>query len=1209
MSLAVAGSLSPRHTLRYPAALVIPSRYLLRRELHSGSFRILHVYDTRLHRDCALKTFSADTTDVPAACARLKAEYTQLAGLQYPSIVEVHELHDEPGGVCFTMELIDGTPLPAALTRDRGVARVCDLFVQLAGAVHTFHRRDLIHRDLAPAHARVDPFGRVVLASCEHVTPRGRRGDLVDPRQTREHLPYLAPEAHAGDPPADIDAPEDWYAFGVMLHEAFSGALPFLGEGPALLADKRRGGACPLPGLPADLAALIVKLLAPDPADRPLGPVVFETLQRHATLRADALPNPTFVNRTRELAALQAAHARAAAGPVVAFVHGASGIGKTAMIEHFLAGLPRRSCWLLRNQCHPSRHVNFHAIDGLVEEIGQILRRTPKPGELVPERPVPELLRVFRTLDQAPVFKEWPRDDAASLDVSLRRRAIAGLREILRRLAQHRPLLLWIDDVQWAGPDSAAVLAELLHGVEFPCLLLLSFRSEDRRGAACVEVLTNDPDLHAERVDVELPPLARDVSDDLLRSLMPRVADADPAVVDRLIAEAADLPFLLVEMAHLRAPAAVEGIGVAAVVRESLQQEPAIARDLLKLLAVAGRPLTVGLARKVLGPHRLDQTAFDLSHGTRLLRPAATAVGEEKIEIYHDRIRVTLLAGLSPQELADLHLQLAEAMISEREDPFHILNHLRGAGDTVRAAEYAEKAADRASTDLAFKRAAELYQAAIELGCTTPRFELHVRRAEALANAGHGDEAGRAFLRAIEEAPRSPDAQRWRLRAAEEFLHSGHVAEGMETLRAALAHVEVELPISPTRGMLESLRHRLGLLVLGANYTLTDEPAAPDVAARLDALWTASTSLAMINHHVADVIGVRHLVEALRLGHRSRVVRSLGFEAAWEAALGGRMLRARSLQMAEDALTLARGGASAYDLGWAHLSAAATRWFCADWRRTVDEGREALRCFKRTPTGSRWESSVIGVYVSTALAHLGRLRELQAELPGLGVEALERGDLFAANNVRLGAHTIAWLAQDDPGRVLADAAAAMAVWPDEPFSSQHYYHTLSTVHADLYRGAVGDAAMRLESTWKRLESAHFLRIDYIAAELWFLRGRVALAQLHRRGDTRKLAARAIRSLRDGDLPVSPPFHAVLTACLAAVDGAPDRARAALLQAIDGFTAIGMELHAAAAGLELAGLGGPPGAGEQARMYMQREGVARPERLARMLVPVGPIAAT
>lgn len=1200
MSPPVPGSLPAGARVRYDAGPMRSSRYQRRRQLHRGASHVFHAWDTQLGREIALKTSaSAD----PGPRGRLKREYAVLAEVRHPNIVEAFELHDEPDSAYFTMEYVRGEPVDLALARDRRPARVAHLFAQLAGALATLHSRNMIYRALKPSHVMVDDAGRVVLLDFRYAAARDERLSATDPGWPSETRHYVAPEALEGA--AVIDQSSDWYMFGAMLYEALTGRPPFSAAAPDLVDIKRRSAYDRDPTLPADLTRLIDALLGP-PAARPDHDAILDVLHAHT----DQVPPfhrtaPSLVGRDAELRRLHDAYAHAEADTVLTLVHGESGIGKTALLEHFLASLPRRARWIIRARCHPSRHVNLHALDGIVEEIAQILRNTPRPQEMVPEEPVPELLRVFPALRQAPVFEAWPRAEHDPVDATLRRRAVACLREILGRMARVRPFVIWIDDVQWAGPDSAALLAELLHGQPLACLLILSFRGDDRGPGGLVQQLERDREIRARRVELRVGPLEHEACTRLVSSLLP-AAGRDPAVLEQTLHEASGIPFLLIELCHVRAQG-VESPSTADVVQWSLRHELPISVDLLKLLAVAGRPLKVGLARKILGARRIDEAAADLARGSHLLRPAASGHEAGTIEIYHDRIRQAILTRLAPHELQALHLQLAEAMKSEdSDDSYHILNHLRAAGQHARAAPYALLAAQKARDELAFERAAELFAAAIELGCE-PKHDLHARRGESLADAGRGRDAGKAFLAAIAAAPGNPEVQRLRLRAAEEFLHSGAIEEGMKVLREALAHIGVQLPSSPISAMVDSLRYRVMVLAAGPRYRLTDDPEPPEIAARLDALWAASTSLSMVHHSVSDAVGVRHLVEALQSGHRSRVIRALGFEAAWEAAIGGRRLRARSIQMAGDALDLARAGDSEYDRGWANLSAGAAAWFRAEWRAAERHCRDARQHFRALRTRTRWESSCAGIYLHTALAHLGRLQALRSELTGAAVEALDRGDLFSANNIRVGAHTVAWLALDEPGRVLADADAAMATLPAEPFSSQHYYHTLSTVQAELYRGDDQAAASLLEAAWPKLQSAHFLRLGYIAAELWYLRGRVALAQLHHGRGTRKWVTRAIDTLRDGDLPVHAPFAAVLEACLARVEHAGTRAEAALVRASDAFAAEGMELHWASAQYTLEVLRGRPAASPEAQAYMTREGVVDPARLSQIFVPFGPLS--
>jgi len=910
--------------------------------------------------------------------------------------------------------------------------------------------------------------------------------------------------------------------------------------------------------------------------------------------------------------------------PVMVEIVGSSGIGKTTVIERFLAESWARRPWVLRSRCHPSERVAFKAFDGVVDDLSRILCGIAEVAALLPDLPVPELVRAFPVLGRVPAIAAWTGAEVEVEDVVARRRVVVALREILARMAARRPVIVWIDDLQWGELDSAVLLRELLRGPGAPpMLVLLTFRGEDREASACLRFLDAaraDPslDLPQERHVIELVGLGLAETQALTADLLlPGAAAVDREWVTQIHVEAAGNPFLLGELSRLRVrrPSLVLP-RTEDVVSARLELLPRAARGLLEAVAIAGRPLTRELTLAMLADDPAVTAIMAMLPTLQkacLLRLASAAEGEA-IEIYHSRIRESLVAALGETRRRGLHRRLADVLLAlAASDPEQILEHLCGAGAEAEAAPHALRAAERAARALAFERAAALYQQALELGCEEqPRWQLRVGQAEALANAGHGLRAGQAYGQAIDElsvGTADPVVlRRLRLRAAEQLLHSGHLGEGMNMLRATLLDVGVKLPASPAAAMRESLLRRLVMLVRGLRYEVREDAAVGEVATRLDAVWAATTSLAMINHGVSDALGVLHLVEALRLGERGRVVRALGFEAAWEAAIGGRMFRPRSRRISDEAIALAEAGGAPYDRGWAHMSAGAAAWFCADWRRAVNHCELAETTYRAHCTGARWEIAVSAVYRWTALAHLGRLRELQQELPEAIRDAEDRGDLFAANNARQGSQCLAWLAADTPSLALHHAQQGAASWPQDHFSSQHYYHLISMIHIDLYLGDPGAAWARLVVAWPRLRSAQFLRIAYISAELWYLRGKVALALLAAGpgkvapGELRRSLREAIDRVGSGDLSIHAPFAAVLRGGLGVLDGELGKARLALRGAVAGFDRAAMPLHREAARMRLAGIERDAQAQAQAQGWMIEAGVRSPAQLTPVLAP-------
>ena len=1188
----------------------IPARYRLDAELGSGGMGVVYrAFDLELGRPVALKVLRERS---PAALYDLKREFRVLGAISHPNLVTLYELELYGDLAFFTMELIDGAPLTAAPV---DLPTLAERLLQLAAAVAAIHRAGKLHRDLKPANVLVDRRGRVVVLDFGLVTAREPPPDDRDPGLSGT-LAYLPPEAFAGADPSEA---ADWYAFGCLLVEALSGRRLFAGDLTDLVHRKRR----PLdlrrrlPGAPADLLALAAALLAPDPAVRPREAAIRECLERHVrstTLIAPPEPAPAaapFVGRAAELADLAAAAARARRAPVLALVHGPSGIGKSALVAQAAAAA---GALVLTSRAHPSEHVPFSAFDGAIDDLSRhLLALRERADDLVAPALAPELLRLFPILARVPALAAAAGPLAAD-DITRRRAGVAALRRLLAALARARPLALVIEDAQWSDADSAALLLDLLSGPEAPALLvLITARDDPHARGPFLDHLDAERDLPCERLDLRLAPLDPEDAERLARLLFAaHGADADAPSLAEIQRVAGGSPFLLGELSRLVAPAGLAApLGPAGdVVGARLARLQPPARRMLDVIAVAGRPLPVDLALDLVGPTSDESAALPHLERTSMIRWAG---GRDRraFEAYHDSIREAVLRDLPPAGRRDLHRRLADLLVRRAPaDPERILEHLQGAGERERAAPYALAAAERAASALAFERAAELYGLALDLGCVDlPRWRLLERQGDALVHAGRSAAAAERFTAASDDPALGPaDQERLRLRAAEHFLHSGRVDAGMAALRAILARVGVDLPASPRAAMMRSAPTRLALLLRGLRVRLSDpQDASPALLHRLDTVWIATTSLSMISHATSDYLGVLHLREALRLGEPSRLVRALGFEGAWEACIGGGLLTRRSRETVAEALRLADQTGKPYDRAWSHMSAGAAAWFRAEWRAALDHCDRARALFREHCPGSRWERAVTDVYRTTALTHLGRLRQLRDEVPEDIRDALERGDLFALNNHRQGAQSLVWLAADAPEVALRHADDAVAAWPDERFSSQHYYNLLSVAQAHLYRGDAAAALAALDRAWPRLRAAQFLAISYIGAELWHLRARAALARLRAPSPARDVAAlrasvRAAIKVMDGRrlLPVSRPFAALLRAGLAEHGSERGAALAALADAAAGFDAAAMPLWAAAARLRRGALAGDPALADDAAALLRAEGVLRPERFCALL---------
>ena len=230
--------------------------------------------------------------------------------------------------------------------------------------------------------------------------------------------------------------------------------------------------------------------VARGPADRAGGAPAAGVRRRRVDRSRRWAPAPQgrpFLGRETHLAALREAFEATRKGrATAAFVHGRSGAGKSALVQRFLDELAGRGdVVVLQGRCFEQESVAYKALDALIDSLSHYLRRlTPAGGRGPPAaRHRDAGAGLPRPAGGSRPSPAAPRRPFESPDKQeLRRRAFAALRELLARIADRRPLVLYIDDLHWGDLDSADLLADLLRPPDAPALLLLCcYRSEHER--------------------------------------------------------------------------------------------------------------------------------------------------------------------------------------------------------------------------------------------------------------------------------------------------------------------------------------------------------------------------------------------------------------------------------------------------------------------------------------------------------------------------------------------------------------------------------------------------------------------------------------------------------------------------------------------------------------------------------------------------------
>jgi serine/threonine protein kinase/tetratricopeptide (TPR) repeat protein len=1252
-------------------------RFELRQRLGEGGFGVVyHAFDRERGCDVALKTLKKIDAD---ALYRLKREFRSLADISHPSLVTLHELLSERDQWAISMELIedgenlvhyvrgrDGAPdsMSSAPTIDNtfpelgplssggseeetivrpsgsgGTASDVDLdrlrtaLRGVTAGLIALHDAGRLHRDIKPSNVLVTPEGRVVILDFGLVTERAKDG-----KAETLHLVgtpyYMSPEQARG---AGVDEATDWYALGVMLFEALVGRPPFVGTASVVAMAKQRSEA-PQPSsfvddVPQDIDHLCRDLLQPRPEDRPSGREVLRRLGGEPTAPAIGLPGSElpFVGREQQLRALRKAYRSMERGEAsIAFVGGKSGMGKTALVEHFLERIQHRhrNTVVLTGRCYERESVPYKALDSLVDSLSRQLARMKRSeiDALLP-RDVTTLARLFPVLGSLRAISDSKRRMVEISDSrELRRRAFRALREMLARLAERNPVVLFIDDLHWGDVDSASLLGELLRPPDEPALLLIcTYRAEDVDSSEALRTLLrlrSGEGVEAKIFDVSVDPFSAEESSDLAHRLLERLSPELVTRADELADEAAGSPYFLEQLvsatgAGQQVDRPREHGDVTATLDAMLGRQIAALPDegqrLLEMAAVVGRPAPLAAVAAAAGIDGDVLTVLSPLRAARLVRTRTGPTGEE-VETYHDRIRVTVGAGISEQRLRECHRLLFEVFSRSADvDVEALAMHAHGAGDVERAAFYAAEAAGRAAEALAFDHAARLYRVALELGPQREPEELRqlrLRLAEALGNAGRGARAAEALLAAAEGA--APDeALELRRQAAQHYLMSGHLKEGLATVEQVLAAQGMALPKSPRHALLSILWRRLWLRVRGLGYRERSEDEL-SVAERMkvDTCWTVGGVLFLSSTGYALDFQNRGLLLALKAGEPNRVARSLSMELV-QCGLGGSRSIARTEKIIRAATAAAKRANRPVITGMATLYTGCARALNGEWSKAVELADRAKNIFRESCTGVAWELDNCYVFSMFALQQQGELREMAERFGPMLHDAEERGDLFLATYLQTDVAPRVHLAEDDPERAHEVVQQGIARWPYPGFSRQHQYALRARVDTHLYSGD-GPAALRLiEEQYPRLKRSFLLRAQMNNIMFLDYRGRALLmaAQCESDGARREERWRAAEQDARGILKEKngwgEPLAQLLMASIAAARGSRDDAIDVLTSAEAGFETADMRAHLAVASARRGALIGGERGREliaEAESWLTGQGIRRPEHWKRMLAP-------
>lgn len=1047
-------------------------RYKVIEELGRGGMGIVYrAFDPIHEREVALKTLP--NVD-PAMLARFKREFRALAGTDHPNVVKFFELMSDGETWFFTMEIIEGTDLldyikkgfsdpnvesaesaadqvddspfltaefnPLKLSEEQ-IRRIRVGMAQLAGAIAALHANGIVHRDIKPSNVIVTPDDRVVLLDFGLVVETDASGIH---QSLHQHVmgtaAYMSPEQAACDP---VSSASDWYSLGAMLYQALTGRLPFTGKILEILLNKQNRDPVPPreiePSISHELNDLCMQLLSRSPEDRPGAKDILQSLgtEDQGTVRTKPAPSDevAIVGRASQLQALQDSWKTVRDGQAqCVFVKGRSGTGKSTLVEAFIERAKRNGAVVLQGRCYEMESVPFKAIDGLVDSLVSHLRHLPRAeAEALMPRDIHALAKLFPVIGQVDAVAALPRRQIDGADrQEVNRRAIGALRELLSRMGDRCPLVVYIDDLQWGDEDSAALLTDLLQPPDPPVLLFLgTLRSEDEETSQFLQSfrqIQNQREVPLDSLQIEVTPLEHADAVDLALALLRRDDPEAQRSAEVISKEAAGNPFFVSELvAHLQLDGHVAGseqepMSLVDMVWARVQRLPEESQRLLAVVAIGGQPVPLDRALHIADVGQSAVGPLRSGHLIRTLGLAASA----RIETYHDRVRESVYARLDLAEKQQHHLRIAEdyeqllevsveeimAGLSEYfahgsadlddlldvvQDWYEVAFHFDAGGRSDLAFPYAWAAAEKARSQISLELAEQQYRIA-ERGAAEQDERIRSQVAESLGDVlmlrGNYAHARMRFDQALQLATDS--VTRIEAKLGELAFKEGDMEKAIEVFERVLGLLGASVPQQPVaicarlgREAIVQVLHSLFSGKFVGRKPLTDaekELLIIQVHNRLAyAYFFERGQLLCLWTHL----------RGLNLAERYPPTLELANACASHAPVMGLVAYfSRGIRYAEKALALYTSLGNLWGQGQALSFRGIVLYAASRFEECVEKSREAVRVFERA--GDLWEMNAARVHTAFSMFRLGDLAGSAELARRIHFSGVELGDSKAA---------------------------------------------------------------------------------------------------------------------------------------------------------------------------------------------------------------------
>jgi tRNA A-37 threonylcarbamoyl transferase component Bud32 len=794
---------------------------------------VFRALDLVTKRRCALKIL---TPESPQDLRRNRIGFRRMQAIEHPGLMRVDLIHILDGHVALSMEEIEGDTLARALRRyktlqpHQAYKRLLALTRHYAAALAEMHSHGLVHRDIKPQNLMVDS------RECGRVIDYGLVGTFDPETDVNGFRHYLAGTPRYWSPEAlrnQFYTPSgDVFSLGLVMLEALY-AITGRREWERAKHDRDKDAQLISEAvddlsesIPNVLRNACLEMLQIKPADRP---------SAHEISRLGLPTAKNFVwytgqrlyGRESELEQICDWLRTVYEGKSGRLhIHGLSGIGKTRLIDEVERHL-RSLRWgqVFRATCRARKDQTLQAFDQFADQIANRYAcndREPLEVDVVSaailRQTFPVLADVVTARMQLPPISS----------TNQRLVALEAAIKLSFELRKVGPLILIIDNIQWADQDSS----ELLDRLQTDCGEMLGIITVGRESATSQQKSPS-------RV-MEITPIDAEASCRLLADAAKRWSvNINRAAIRELADSAAGNPFRLGELCEEFRPggalcslqptgdSAASNIGsISSLWKRRAKGLSEQARTILPLVATAGRPVSTQQLDELTGlGDQVDVAVSELAQ-QRLISDEAS--GGECIYVAHDRVANGVISGLSDDEHRQAHLAWAQLLLrAENQEQLaaRIAGHLFDAGQPSRALSYAILAAEHAERRYAKTEAAKWYVRVAKLVRGEERLQ-HLRdAARCYDEADQPVEAAEYYQQLAAAVDDADERIAYQIIAIQLLIRSGHMDAAGSDLQTLLAGLRLPLPRSTPQTVLSFAADRLPLARLRAfRLTASEQP-------------------------------------------------------------------------------------------------------------------------------------------------------------------------------------------------------------------------------------------------------------------------------------------------------------------------------------------------------------------------------------------------